>query len=176
LKICGSPGAVLAVKFSPDGKRLATASTDNTIRVWDIIMKDGVPLALNNGRALASKATVIPISFSGGRDPKRIGFEGSSEYTQFCFMDGRRRPTIGDWSYVDDDGWVRNKSESGGYDPLQFWLPPANRKGFWWPRNSAVMTENVTRVDLSRFVHGEEWHLCRTSGDTEAKNPSEVQA
>lgn len=50
-------------------------------------------------------------------------------------------------------------------DSLLFWLPPEHRNGFWWPRNTAVMARNVTRIDFSRFVHGESWGRCRTDKD-----------
>jgi len=36
LKITGHEGLVLGVAFSPDGTRLATSSTDATVKIWDI--------------------------------------------------------------------------------------------------------------------------------------------
>jgi WD40 repeat protein len=38
----GHAGAVTAVAFSPDGWRLVSASTDQTLKVWDAVTADGL--------------------------------------------------------------------------------------------------------------------------------------
>jgi hypothetical protein len=42
-----------------------------------------------------------------------------------------------------------------------FWLPPWRRNGLYIPRNLLVIcAQGTTKLDLSRFVHGTEWHKC----------------
>ncbi|MFM9960467.1 MAG: WD40 repeat domain-containing protein [Planctomycetaceae bacterium] len=36
LTLKGHTGGVVSVTFTPDGKRLASAGTDGTIKIWDI--------------------------------------------------------------------------------------------------------------------------------------------
>ncbi len=101
------------------------------------------------------------------------------------FLDAENTPIIGDWSYIDpglcrggyimDDtylGFMRNRrenSDSFKADPCLFWLPLGNRDGYWWPRNTAVVDPNVTRIDFSRFVHGKNWHHCHTAEEEQNK-------
>ena len=51
-------GGVLAVAFSPDGTRLATASDDQTARVWDA--RSGTPVT----PPLAHRSWVRAVAFS----------------------------------------------------------------------------------------------------------------
>ncbi|NES45583.1 WD40 repeat domain-containing protein, partial [Moorena sp. SIO2C4] len=44
--LTGHQDSVLSVAFSPDGQRLATASSDNTARIWDL---QGNQIAVLNG-------------------------------------------------------------------------------------------------------------------------------
>jgi hypothetical protein len=42
-----------------------------------------------------------------------------------------------------------------------FWIPPWRRNGLYLPQNTLVICkEGTTKLDLSQFVHGKEWHKC----------------
>ena len=59
----GAPDAVVSVAFSPDGRRLATASWDKTARLWDA--ESDKPLAVLQGHT--GKLTSVAFSPDGGR-------------------------------------------------------------------------------------------------------------
>ena len=45
-------GPVIAAKFSADGRRIATASTDGKAKIWDCISPDAAPISLVHAKAL----------------------------------------------------------------------------------------------------------------------------
>jgi hypothetical protein len=60
-------------------------------------------------------------------------------------------------SSVMKDGWVL-----GPDSEILFWVPPALRIGLLRPGNKLFIGEAIaTRLDLTSFVHGESWYLCK---------------
>ena len=60
-----------------------------------------------------------------------------------------------DQSVLNEDGWI-----CGNEHKLLMWIPPAHRAGLHRPSNIWVASENETRLDLSKFVHGHRWTSC----------------
>lgn len=54
-------------------------------------------------------------------------------------------------------GWIL-----GNNGELLFWVPPSHRNALYWPRNTLVIGENSTRLDLCNFVHGLSWIQCQS--------------
>jgi WD40 repeat protein len=56
-------------------------------------------------------------------------------------------------------GWVVNSDAE-----KLFWVPPWNRAGLCFPRNTMTISRDgaSTILDMSRFVHGTAWEKCRT--------------
>ena len=55
-----------------------------------------------------------------------------------------------------NDGWVLGQAGE-----LLFWVPPVLRRGLYQPRNTLVISNITTQLDLSSFAHGEAWSRCR---------------
>jgi len=128
-------GGVISVVFSPDGLFVASGSYDGSVKLWT------VPTTFIRLPAAVHKITE--------KAPNEAGFL----YRRGC-------PILSDGSYIDQDGWMR---DSRGEDSRRlFWVPHVNRVGFWWPRNTAVIARTVTKIDFSRFAHGENWAECRS--------------
>ena len=55
---------------------------------------------------------------------------------------------------LSDDGWVRQGGKEG---ELLFYVPLIHRVGFRQPTIARVIGREHTEVDMSHFVHGDEW-------------------
>src|SRR6202035_534949 len=55
-----------------------------------------------------------------------------------------------------ENGWILNQLSE-----LLFWVPPWSENGLLRPNNVMVIGKGSTKVDLSHFVHGKNWHQCQ---------------
>ncbi|KLO11071.1 WD40 repeat-like protein [Schizopora paradoxa] len=165
------------ISFSSDGVLLYTLSFFGSLKVWHMDSIKHRSMEMNSIQSLDS-LKFVEVTFDEGAStvpPRHIlrnkdkGFPTNSISISSCpaFFDGKNEAAIGDWSYIDSDGWLRNrrvKGEESEDDPMLFWVPPANRRKFWWPRTVAIVDTNkndpVTCINFSRFMHGEKWQRC----------------
>ncbi|KZP08047.1 WD40 repeat-like protein [Athelia psychrophila] len=122
--------AVYSVAFSPDGQRIVSGSGDKTIRIWDATM--GTPAA----RSFEGHTAAVNTISSSQKQQSNV-HNGLGGHPQL------------------KNGWMVNSS--GG---LLFYVPYAHRAGLWWRHNTAVISSNSTCLDLTCFVHGEDWVRC----------------
>ncbi|KAF7978742.1 hypothetical protein HWV62_44752 [Athelia sp. TMB] len=150
---------VRSVAYSPDGRFIASGSDDMTVRIWHA--ETGETIA---GPFIGHSNTIRSVSYSpdgfyivsGSEDgtirmwdlEQSLGMTGesASENNVTVYGDG----------CVMSNGWVSTASGE-----LLFWLPPWNRVGLYRPNNTLVIGKNPTRLDLTNFVHGDEWQQCR---------------
>jgi len=153
----GHDASIRSVAFSSDGRCIVSGSEDKTIRVWD---PETGEIAM--GPLKGHSGPVMSVAFSP--DGHRI-VSGSQDMTirvQCAVTSGSKTFSEQSASFTDNStmkgGWML-----GSNSELLFWVPPTLRAGLLRPGNTLFIGEPVaTRLDLSSFVHGESWSLCRT--------------
>jgi len=76
-------------------------------------------------------------------------------------LDQHRCPVLSNQSYIDEDGWMRNSRSDGS--SVLFWVPRENRRGFWWPQNTAIICHAIiTQIDFIHFAQGDNWVECHS--------------
>jgi len=146
----GHTDEVNSVAFSHDDKHIVSGSHDHTVRVWVAETGEAVIGPLEGH---TDKVNCVAFSHDGkhivsGSDDNTIRvFSVLGDDSPNEFKDGSRL----------ESGWIQNSSST-----LLFWLPPWNRPGLYWPRNSLVICRNhPTQLDLQNFVHGSSWKECK---------------
>jgi WD40 repeat protein len=137
-------------------------SWDKTIRVWDAETGDVV-----SGPFQGHSDIVSSVTFS--QDGKHI-VSGSEDYTIRVWDVGDFQApgslkAFASPSHIPITGFVDNSNLVNGWilssdSELLFWVPPWNRKGLFWLRNIAVISDGSVKLDLRRFVHGTSWQQC----------------
>jgi hypothetical protein len=65
-------------------------------------------------------------------------------------------------SHLNDDGWMCTP-----LGQLLFWVPLVYRPNLWRANNVFVIGKDSIKLDLTQFMHGQEWQKCYTSeGDS----------
>ncbi|KIJ32962.1 hypothetical protein M422DRAFT_183809, partial [Sphaerobolus stellatus SS14] len=122
-----------SLAFAPKNKYLVTASEDATVRIWKI----------------HDEAAIYPVTFSDSS-------EAALRNTHQLFESSQIPKS--QWAYslqFDDSGWIITPDFK-----LLLWVPPAYRRGLWWPRTIGILGAQRTSLDLSNLAHGELWIDC----------------
>ncbi|PPQ99530.1 hypothetical protein CVT24_005320 [Panaeolus cyanescens] len=155
--IFGHTDIILCLAFSPDNRHICSGSADKTIRIWDVKTGD-VALGPLEGHVGA----IFSVAYSP--DGRKLASASEDEIIRVWDLSSQSIASelidAGPIDFTDDSGlqggWIAGPNSS-----LLFWVPPWHRYGLWWPRNTAVISENPTRLDLSCFENGLSWENCR---------------
>ncbi|KZP32870.1 WD40 repeat-like protein, partial [Athelia psychrophila] len=141
--------AVMSVSFSPDGKHFVGVR-NYTIRIWDAQTGELVanPVKKHSG-------PVTSVAFSP--DGECIVSSSDSGDIRIFHIPCVVSPSVNGYNTYPqlENGWMRNSPTE-----LLFWVPPTYRTMLWMPDDIAIIGEYSTRVDLTHFVHGENWAQC----------------
>ncbi|KXN87181.1 Vegetative incompatibility protein HET-E-1 [Leucoagaricus sp. SymC.cos] len=164
----GHSQLVHSLAFSPDEHFIASASGDKTIRVWDVGTR-----RLRFGPWYGHAGGVVGLAFS--HDGKKM-VSCSEDETIRVWDTSDLTPSLPtplpgrnqfrkSQMYSDSSGFTDKCSVQNGWvigrdDELLFWIPPWNRNGLWWPRNTAVLAGTTMKLDLTKFEYGLNWQRC----------------
>lgn len=147
----GHANPVTSVAFSPDGEHIASGSTDRTIRIWST--RTG-KLATAPLEGHMDEVTSVSFSSDGhhmvsGSYDKTVRVFAIHASIFFPSVQGYGRNSRL------ENGWMQNSPTE-----LLFWVPPAYRAELWRPFSTLVIGQQSARLDLSQFVHGDDWARC----------------
>lgn len=108
----------------------------------------------------STNTTLARANFQSGaeEDVKRLGTTSSNQ-VQASSLSSRQ--DIGQYILAKD------QSSEGASSGLKEKFKPGKakstgdlREGLWWPHNQVVISKRTTQLDVSQFVHGEDWARC----------------
>lgn len=144
--IHGHSNNVWSVAFSPDGLSVASGSNDKSIKIWTA---PSTSTQAQGGIIAYSLILFLTFAIASSRIDKSLN------------VDLHGHPVLSDESFIDENGWMFDSQR--GNARILFWVPEENREWFIRPPNTAIIANKiVTKIDFSRFVHGEDWMDCYT--------------
>ncbi|KIJ30644.1 hypothetical protein M422DRAFT_267794 [Sphaerobolus stellatus SS14] len=178
----GHTSAVWSVAFSPDGKYIVSGSEDQTIHLWSVETGKAV------GEPYQGHTdSVQSVAFSLDENSIVSGFYDDTFHLRsvetgkqveelhhghfdIVKMSQTKSPFLhyfspGSFSFMHwgesydfSPGWVTSPLHTSVY---LFWVPPRYRPLLWTPGTAMIFHPNSFQLDLSNFMHGDQWARCK---------------
>jgi len=144
--VCSREGKFLVIDIDKDRNCGAWHDTDASNDGEESVIR-GIDFS-PDGKKVASysKNGMIKIWDTSDFTESESSGDHSPQQPHDPYLDNLRR----------DNDWVKTTNGK-----LSFWVPRLNRKGLWLPRNTTVIGENLTKLDLTKFEYGNNWEKCR---------------
>jgi WD40 repeat protein len=173
--LTGHENSVWSVSFSPDGRRIVSGSSDNTIRIWDASTMEQIGSPLTGHEDWVRSVSFSPDErriASGSGDntiriwdaqipqcsadflPDRIHASSVSSPSDLRFLQDSEKRYLNLSLTLRKDGWV-----VGPNAEHIVWIP-ANLRNSSFPQHRllGILSGSPMHIfDDSRFVHGEKW-------------------
>ncbi|TFK35241.1 hypothetical protein BDQ12DRAFT_760176, partial [Crucibulum laeve] len=179
---CELDSAVSSVIFSPDGKYIVCGSDDQTVRVWNVETAVGNPIQGHTDGV--TSASFSPdgkyiVSGSGDQTVHLWNMETgqavrnhTNAHTDWTSCTSTFKEDGNNHSIHLQPNFFHHQSHSSYtitdsgkvIDPsghFYFWIPQHLLGRVCQPGNPFIFGVNCIKLDLSKFVHGEDWVTCK---------------
>ncbi|KIJ39268.1 hypothetical protein M422DRAFT_257873 [Sphaerobolus stellatus SS14] len=149
----GHTDSVISVAFSPDTTKVASASRDNILRVWDI--STGLSSPLEGHQQFVHSVSFSPDGtkiVSGSWDSTIRVWDVSASLNMKA---GDVGESFLEWTWDSKSGWILTKN---GKVPIA-WIPNILWSGFHSPSTCLIIGAHETVLDFSDYIPWEEWKI-----------------